>query len=117
MKLIGANWKTTVSATGAGLFSLLTILAALPYELGEIATIIPPAWKAKVAMISAAATLILRIINGLVQKDRNVTGGTTQQTASGGVAEAGTQTLVDQTVIASIQSGESVTPEQKAAVL
>lgn len=116
MKFLGANWRTTASAIGAGIFSLLTVLAALPLELGEIATIIPPEWKAKVVVASAAATLILRIINGAVQKDRNVTGGTTQQTVSGAVAEPGTQALVDETVIASINSGEPVTSEQRNAV-
>lgn len=116
MKFLGANWRTTASAIGAGITSLLTILAALPLELGEVATIIPAEWKAKVVVAGAAATLILRIVNGMVQKDRSVTGGTTQQTVSGAVAEAGTQSLVDETIKATINSGEPVTSEQRNAV-
>ena len=42
--------------------SLLTALAAAPYTLGEVATIIPPKWKEKVFVASAIATVILRII-------------------------------------------------------
>ena len=40
--------------------SFLTVIAALPYELGEAAMLIPPAWKAPVALASAIATIILR---------------------------------------------------------
>jgi len=42
--------------------STLTALAAAPYSLGDVATIIPPALKAKLFVISAIATLILRVI-------------------------------------------------------
>lgn len=115
-KLFGANWKTSVSQIGVAIFSLLTLLAALPYQLGEISTIIPPEWKARVFTIGAIATAILRVWNGLNQKDKNVTGGTVQQTVSGDVAKPGTQSMVDDTVRATIASGESVTPEQQAAV-
>lgn len=116
MKLIGANWRTSISAIGAAIFSLLTIIAALPYELGSVATIIPPEWKAKLAIVAAIAATILKVINGLVQKDKQVTGGTTMQTVNGTVADPGTRTLVDETVKATIQSGEPVTPEQRNAV-
>lgn len=47
---------------GSIAMSLLTALAAAPYTLGEVATIIPPAWKAKIFVASAIATVILRII-------------------------------------------------------
>ena len=40
--------------------SFLTVLAALPYELGDAATLIPASWKAPVALLSAIATVILR---------------------------------------------------------
>ena len=40
--------------------SFLTVLAALPYELGEAATLIPPHWKAPIALCAAIATVILR---------------------------------------------------------
>lgn len=47
---------------GSIIMSLLTALAAAPYTLGEVATIIPPHWKAKVFVVGAIATLILRVI-------------------------------------------------------
>lgn len=53
------NWKI-VAAT---LTSSLTVLAALPYQLGDIATIIPPNWKSKVVVAGLVATTILRIVN------------------------------------------------------
>lgn len=37
----------------------LTVLAALPYELGTIATVIPPAWKPWVVFAGIVAKLIL----------------------------------------------------------
>lgn len=112
-----ANWKTSVSGIGAAIFSLLSILAALPYETGGIANLFPVEWKPTILQISIVAALLLKIWNSMSQKDKNVTGGTTQQTAGGAVADAGTQTLVDETVKASIASGEKVTPEQKEAAL
>jgi hypothetical protein len=54
---------------GAIVMSLLTALAAAPYTLGEVATIIPPHWKAKIFVVSAIATVILRIIRDNVQLD------------------------------------------------
>jgi 4-hydroxybenzoate polyprenyltransferase len=47
---------------GSIVMSLLTALAAAPYSLGEVATIIPPAWKQRVFIAGAIATLILRVI-------------------------------------------------------
>ena len=66
---------------------MLTVLAALPYQLGDVATIVPPAWKSKIVTAGIVATFILRVLNGLQQKDKNVTGGTLQQTADGQVAD------------------------------
>ena len=51
-----------LASYGSIVMSLLTALAAAPYTLGEVATIIPPDWKAKVFVASAIATMILRII-------------------------------------------------------
>lgn len=113
---IPANWKTLVSGIGAGFFFVLTILAGLPYETGGLAEIFPIDWKPTILTISIIATFCLKVWNSVVQKDKNVTGGTVQQTTHGAVADAGTQTLVDATVKATIQSGETVTPEQKEAV-
>tara|TARA_R110000868_G_scaffold68692_1_gene203107 strand:- start:508 stop:774 length:267 start_codon:yes stop_codon:yes gene_type:complete len=74
------NWKTTVTGIGAAFMGLLAFLASLSYQLGDIATIIPPDWKAGIAMTSAVAAFILRSLNAVVQKDRNVTGGEIPQT-------------------------------------
>jgi hypothetical protein len=115
-KILGANWQTTVSGIGTAIFSILTGLAALPYTMGDLATIIPPEYKAKVFFWSAIATAVLKVWNSIQQKSKNVTGGSVQQTVNGAVADPGTQSLVDRTVVASIQSGETVTPEQKQAV-
>ena len=86
-KLFGANWKTTVSGIGSAIFGLLTMLAALPYDLGSIASIIPPEWKPTLLKVGIIATLLLRVWNSMQQKDKSVTGGTTQQTADGSVAD------------------------------
>lgn len=116
-KLFGANWRTSLSGIGAAVFGLLTMIAALPYDMGDIANIFPPSWKAKIAVAAGFATLALKWWNALAQKDKHVTGGVVQQTVSGAVADPGTQNLVDQTIKASIKSGDSsVTPAQKAAV-
>ena len=52
----------SLAGYGAIVMSLLTALSAAPYTLGEVATIIPPHWKAKIFVVSAIATVILRII-------------------------------------------------------
>lgn len=116
MKVLGANWQTTVSMIGGTLFAALTWLSTVSYDQGPIALIIPIKYKGTVATLAGIATLILFVWNGIQQKTKSVTGGVTQQTASGAVAEPGTQTLVDETIKASIKSGEQVTPEQKQAV-
>ena len=53
------NWKI-VSST---IISALTILAALPYQLGDLATIIPPSWKPIVVGTGLVATVALRVWN------------------------------------------------------
>lgn len=52
----------SLAGYGAIAMSLLTALAAAPYTLGEVATIIPSEWKARVFVASAIATMILRIV-------------------------------------------------------
>ena len=42
--------------------SLLASLAVAPYELGDVALLIPPEWKAKVFFASAIAAFLLRVI-------------------------------------------------------
>jgi hypothetical protein len=115
-RIFGANWKTTVSGVGAALFEALTVLSGLSYALGDVATVIPPTLKAKVLVVSLGSGFALKVWNAIAQKTKNVTGGTTQQTTTGAFADAGTQTLVDETVVATIKSGKAVTPEQKQAV-
>jgi hypothetical protein len=90
-KIFGANWKTSVSGIGSAIFGLLTMLAALPYDLGNVATIISPEWKGKIVTVGIIATLALRVWNSLQQKDKNTTGGTVQQTADGSVASRASQ--------------------------
>jgi hypothetical protein len=111
-----ANFRTTLTGIGAAVFSLLTILAALPYETGALANIFPIEWKPKIFAASAIAAVILKIWNSVVMKDKAVTGGKVQQTLTGAVADPGTQTLVDETVKASIASGEHVSEEDRRAV-
>lgn len=77
-KIFGANWRTTLFGAGGALFALLTFLAALPYEHGDIATLIPPEYKSNVAMASAIATFLLRLMYSASAKDRQVTGGNEQ---------------------------------------
>lgn len=64
-----SHWKTTLSGIGAALMSALTIIAALPYELGDVATIVPAEWKAFVVKAGIVATIILKIINSTAQAD------------------------------------------------
>jgi hypothetical protein len=65
------NWKTTLSGIGAALMSLLGAIAALPYSLGDVSTLIAPQWKARIAVASFIAAFVLKAINSTVQKDAN----------------------------------------------
>jgi hypothetical protein len=111
-----ANWKTTVSMIGGTIMGAITWLANVSYDQGPISMVIPVKYKGTVTLIAGVSALILFCWNGIQQKSKNVTGGSVQQTVSGAVAAPGTQDLVDETVRASIKSGEQVTPEQKEAV-
>jgi Signal peptidase, peptidase S26 len=53
------NWKQLAAA----FTSVLTLSAALPYSLGELAIIIPPKFKGWVALAGLVATTILRTLN------------------------------------------------------
>jgi uncharacterized membrane protein len=64
------NWKTTLSGIGAALCAVLTMLAALPYSIGELSTVIPSEWKQTVVVVGLVATTILRSINAFQQKDK-----------------------------------------------
>lgn len=43
--------------------SALTILAVVPYQLGDLGTLIPPKWKSTVVIVGLIATTLLRSIN------------------------------------------------------
>jgi len=75
-RLIGANWRTTLTGYGTAILATLAALAAAPYELGDLATIIPPEWKARLFAVSAAAAFVLKLVNAHVSKDAVVSGGT-----------------------------------------
>lgn len=109
-KLFGANWKTTVTG---GLQAVISAIA-----MGTLT--FPSDWK-NPQQVALFLLVLLGTFFGvkfaMTAKDKEVTGGITQQTVSGEVADPGTQTLVDETVKASIKSGDlKVTPEQKEAV-
>ena len=61
----------SLAGYGSIIMSLLTALAAAPYSLGEVATIIPPEWKERVFVAGAIATVLLRVIrdSGAVVKE------------------------------------------------
>lgn len=115
-KIFGANYKTTLSAAGTAIMAGITWLSTISYDQGPISMVVPLKYKGHVAWITGVATLILWIYNGIQQKSKEVTGGTVQQTTNFTPAEQGTQTLVDETVKATVKSGEHVTPEQAEAV-
>jgi hypothetical protein len=107
--LFGANWKTSASG-------YIAIASAIIHGKPQlIEWIAEPArgiiWGvSEYVFFGAAATFVLRA------KDKNVTGGSTQQTIRGAKADEGTQTMVDQTLVASKASGEKLTPAQEAVV-
>jgi hypothetical protein len=98
--IFGANWKTRVSGIGTAIFSALTVLAALPYSLGDLATVIPPSWKAKIVVGGLVGAFGLRVWNSVAQKSKEVTGGTVQQDTTGATASPhaqATSPLIDAT--------------------
>lgn len=59
------NWNRISEAIVAS----LTLLAALPYTLGDVATIIPPTWKPKIVVAGVVATLALRFYHAIFQQN------------------------------------------------
>lgn len=57
----GINWK----ALAATLTSALTILAVIPYQLGDLGTVIPPKYKGWIVVLGLVATTLLRSINAV----------------------------------------------------
>lgn len=68
-RILGPHWRTTLTGYATAITGLLTILAAAPYELGDLASIIPPEYKARLFAVGAVATFLLRIIRGHVTSD------------------------------------------------
>lgn len=58
---------TTWTGVSAAIAATLTILAALPYQLGDVATLIPVEWKPRIVLIGMIATLALKIWNAVAQ--------------------------------------------------
>jgi len=67
------NNKTTWAAIGSALMSLLAVIAALPYTMGEAALIIPSEYKQTVAISAAIAAAILKVVQGAVSADAKPT--------------------------------------------
>jgi hypothetical protein len=63
------NWKTTVTGILGALTACLTAPAALPAQLGEISTLIPEQYKAKIVAAGMVATVALRVIKSLSTQD------------------------------------------------
>lgn len=103
---MGANWRTSVNGLIETACLIIVGVCVLPAET----------WQQPKVWIPAVGLIVAKTVKDFVTKDKNVTGGTVQQTVTGGVAKEGTQSLVDQTVIASIKSGDKVTQEQRLAV-
>lgn len=64
------DWKTTATGVGSALTSALTVVAALPYDLGDASVIIPPKYKEGITIAGIIATILLRVLNGVFAKDR-----------------------------------------------
>ncbi len=60
--------QTTVGYVDAFTY-VMTILAILPYTLGNEAAIIPDAWKSKIAAVGIIAGAILKIVRGHTTPD------------------------------------------------
>jgi hypothetical protein len=67
------NWKTTLSSVSAAISTVVTILAALPYQLGSLGEVIPPDWKPFVVKAGLVAIVISKVWNGVVAADANPT--------------------------------------------
>lgn len=72
--VLGVNWRTTLTQWISAAGGILTTLAALSYQLGDIAVIISPEWKAKLVILGIFIERGAQVLNGMVQKDRMVSG-------------------------------------------
>lgn len=108
-RIFGANWKTTFTGgLQSVFFAVVTGTLAFPSDWHD------PKQVALFVCVFLATFFGVKFAQ--TAKDKEVTGGVVQQTASGAVADRGTQTLVDETLRATHQSGEKLTDEQKEAI-
>ena len=92
-KVFGANYKTMLTGIGSTLSSVLVFISLIPYTLPtELSTIMSPALKPNVLLIAVVAKLVLGFWNSVVQKDKDVHGGTIIQDAKGEAVATTTQT-------------------------
>ena len=76
-KIIGANWKTTLSGIGNTIASILLVISLIPYTLPtELSDILSPTAKRNLLIVGLIAKTVLGIWNSIQQKDKTVTGGT-----------------------------------------
>ena len=95
---MGANWQTTLGGIGSELLNILVILSIAPYTLPtEITDVIPAKVKGWLLTVSVAAKFLVQGWTWYHTKSKGVTGGDTQQTLDGSLAQPGTQNLVDAT--------------------
>lgn len=92
-----ANWATTFTAIGTALMAALSFLASISYDQGPISVIIPIEYKPTVTLVAGSAALVLWVINGIMQKSKNVTGGSVMQDLNGKVVPEHKATLVQTT--------------------
>lgn len=107
-KTFGANFKTTVAG---GLQALISALVT--------GTLTFPSNWSDLKQVGLFTLVVISTFFGVKfatsAKDRNVTGGSVQQTVGGDVS-IGPSTSVQETVKTSMTSGEAVTPQQQASV-
>lgn len=78
-KLFGANWKTSISG-------LVTVAATVISAKPDLIAFLPDSIEGTTSGIAGLIAAISAGYFALNTKDKNVTGGTVQQTASGNVA-------------------------------
>lgn len=73
-KLLGANYRTTLTGSASALLALLAAVAAFPDSLGTYSSLIPQPWRDKIFLASAISAALLRIISATSTKDARVAG-------------------------------------------
>ena len=107
--MLGANWLPKVWGI---IFAVSLVIYTTPSAIDWLPESIRPIVKGVCGIIVLTAGTGLAV----TVKQKNVTGGTQQQTTDGSKARDGTQTLVDETVKSTMASGKPVTEEQRFAV-